>query len=225
MNPLDTVATALADDIVNAGLATRITLGRGDTATWALASPNATDARLTVIASLGSPEICGVWSYTLLSMGLQRETSMRAYFEAFRAAGLGLIAINPNGNGPDLLGSAFQEQFAHAAESLGKRRFGLLGFSMGGGMALQFIKGDAGIATRTAALALIDPTLPDRFHAQRSESILKERTLLVASEDPFSPGAIAATLFGIPAKTFPGLHGEMPCRALADVVTFFSQHA
>lgn len=225
MNSLDKQAVHIADDIVAKGLANRIDATGESGPYWYLATPGIERAPLTVIASLGSPEVCGVWSYTLLSMGLIEQTSMASYFESFTHAGLGLIAINPNCNGPDLMGEAFIEQFTHTASTLNGRPLGLLGFSMGGGMALQFIEGQADIAERIAGLVLIDPTLLGRFHPRRSTTILRDQTLLIASNDPMSPGNLASQLLDVPATAFSGLHGEMPYKAISDVVEFFRKKA
>lgn len=221
MNSLDQQAIQIADEIVAGGLARRVEIKSNTGTYWYLATPDAYTAQLTVIASPGSPEICGVWSYTLLTMGLLRETSLAAYFESFRHAGLGLIVINPNGNGPDLIGESFIAQFSHAADSLGSAPFGLLGFSMGGGMALQFIESSSDISGRVAGLALIDPTLPGRIQPRRSTAILRNKTLLISSEEPMSPGQLAGQLLDLPAVAYPGLHGEMPYKAREAVTAFF----
>jgi hypothetical protein len=52
--------------------------------------------------------------------------------------------------------------------------------------------------------------------------LLDNDTLLIASQsDVHSPGEIASILLGIPKISFPGIHGEMPNKALGEVIKFY----
>jgi hypothetical protein len=48
--------------------------------------------------------------------------------------------------------------------------------------------------------------------------------LLIASEGEVnSPGEIASALLRIPKISFPGIHGEMPNKALEEIIKFYEE--
>ncbi len=190
---------------------------------WVLATPGAFEQPIVILAALGYPEQVGVWSYTLLGQGRAGESSMEPYFRAFPSKGLGFVAINPNCLAPDMEGSSFLYQLERVVSRISEpNRIGLLGFSMGGGMVLDFLDRNPHLLSRTAGLALIDPTLPNRLRLRHTRPLLDSDTLLIASEgETRSPGKVASALLGVPAVSFSGIHGQMPGKALDRIVEFF----
>ena len=213
------VAGLLAD-----GVAEKVEFcGSDGTEYWNLASPDAFSKKLIVITILGYPEEAGVWSYSLLREGRVDESSMRAYFEGFGRAGIGMIAINPNYPKPDIEGLLFHDQLERLANRIGSdQQLGFIGFSMGGKILLEFLQRHEELHARTTGVALIDPTLPHRASAQNLRLLLDNKTLLISSEDErMSPGKIAEALLEIDSLSFPGAHGEMPSMATGEVLRFF----
>ncbi len=99
-----------------------------------------------------------------------------------------------------------------------------MGFSMGGKIVVDFLQGRPELLDRVAGLVLIDPTLSNRLEVGSIRHLLDNDTLLVASQgDVTSPGEIASVLLDIPKTSFPGIHGEMPNKALAEIVGFCEQ--
>ena len=192
---------------------------------WNLITPDAFDKKLIVIAVLGYPERAGVWSYTLLRQSRIDETSMESYFREFAANDFGLVAIDPNCFGPDIDGDTFIYQLQRViADIPAESKIGLLGFSMGGKILVEFLEQRPELLDRMAGLALIDPTLPNRLKVDNIRSLLDNDTLLIASEGEVdSPGDISSMLLGIGKVSFPGIHGEMPNKSLADVINFYKQ--
>lgn len=190
---------------------------------WILATPDAFEKRFVTVAALGYPELAGVWSYTLLRRSEIAETSMTPYFRRFCEQDWGLIAINPNCLAPDIEGSSFLYQLDGVASRISpKSACGLIGFSMGGGIVLDFLDRYPDFLERTVGLVLIDPTLPGRLRLTRTRALLESNTLLIASEgERNSPGKIASALLGIPAVCFPGIHGQMPTKALDRIMEFY----
>jgi hypothetical protein len=71
---------------------------------------------------------------------------------------------------------------------------------------------------------LIDPTLPNRLEVGNIRRLLDNDTLLIASQgEVHSPGEIASVLLQIPKISFAGIHGEMPNKALAQIIKFYQQ--
>lgn len=192
---------------------------------WILATPGAFEKRLVAIAVLGHPEQVGVWSYTLLSQRRVDESSMEPYFREFVRHDLGLVAINPNFFAPDIEGDAFFYQLDRAVSRIDPgTKCGLIGFSMGGRIVIEFLAQHPDILGRMAGLVLIDPTLPNRLKLDSIRNLLDRDTLLVASDgQPDSPGKIASALLDIPAVRIPGIHGEMPNKALRRIVEFYKE--
>jgi len=190
---------------------------------WNLITPGAFEKELIAIAVLGYPEIAGVWSFTLLSQSRVAETSMAPYFGDFGSQNVGLIAINPNLLAPDMEGDSFVYQLERViADTSGDMKLGFIGFSMGGRILIEFIEQRAEVLGRTAGLVLIDPFLPNRLRVANMRALLDKETLLVASEgEETSPGEIASILLEIPKISFPGIHGEMPNKALPQIIDFF----
>ena len=223
---LATLAGQLAESMVARNIAVKVheTDHRASDGYWALTTPGAFGKRLVTVAVLGYPEQVGVWSYTLLKQSRIDESSMEPYFAAFAQNDLGLVAINPNFPAPDMEGSSFLHQLDRALSNIpAESAVGLVGFSMGGRMLVEFLAGRPDVAARTAGLVLIDPTLPNRLSVGDIRSLLNTNTLLVASDgEPESPGKVASALLDIPAISFPGTHGEMPNKALADIVRFLA---
>ena len=95
---------------------------------------------------------------------------------------------------------------------------------MGGRIVVEFLERHPEIQKRVAGVALIDPTLPNRLKTKNIRHLLDKKTLLIASEGEMqSPGQIASALIEIPFISFPGIHGEMPNKALPDIIRFFQQ--
>ncbi|MHC4259249.1 MAG: alpha/beta hydrolase [Planctomycetota bacterium] len=190
---------------------------------WLLSTPNAFDQELIAVAVLGYPEQVGVWSYTLLKQSRTAESSMEPYFREFQNNKFGLVAINPNFFTPDIEGDTSHYQLDRAiADVPPQKRIGLIAFSMGGRIVIEFLEQHPELLNRIAGLVLIDPTLPNRLKLKNIRPLLDSNTLLIASEaDPQSPGRIASVLLDIPSISFPGIHGQMPNKALPDIVNFF----
>jgi len=194
---------------------------------WNLITPGAFDKPLVVIAVLGYPELAGVWSYTLLRQSRVSETSMESYFREFGRGDFGLVAINPNFPIPDIEGDSFIYQLERViADIAPDRKIGFMGFSMGGKILIEFLELRPQLLKRVAGLVLIDPTLPNRLNVGNIRSLLDNDTLLIASQsDVHSPGEIASVLLEIPKISFPGIHGQMPNKALGHIIEFFKGHS
>lgn len=216
------VANMLAANVAQKILETDERLGKEY---WVLATPNALEKRFIAVAILGYPEQVGVWSYTLLRQSRVNESSMEPYFREFATHDFGLIAINPNFIAPDIEGSSFLYQLDRVVSQItSEKRCGLIGFSMGGAIVLDFLDQRPSIMERVAGIVLIDPTLPSRLRLKNIRPLLDRDTLLVASEgEADSPGKFAASLLNIPAVSFPGIHGEMPNKALSRIIEFYQE--
>jgi len=192
---------------------------------WNLITPKAFDKKLIAIAVLGYPEQAGVWSYTLLRQERIDESSMEPYFHEFNRRDFGLVAINPNFLGPDIEGDSFIYQLERIISDIADdKKIGFIGFSMGGKILVEFLQQRPELLGRTAGLALIDPTLPNRLEVGNIRWLLDNDTLLIASQgDVQSPGEIASVLLGIPKISFPGIHGEMPNKALGEIIKFYKK--
>lgn len=190
-----------------------------------LITPNAFEKQIIVIVVLGYPEQTGVWSYTLLSQSRIAESSMEPYFNEFAQNDFGLIAIDPNCIAPDIEGDSFIYQLEQVVEDIAPdKKIGFIGFSMGGKILVDFLEQRPELLDRTAGLVLIDPTLSNRLEAGNIRSLLDTRTLLIASKgETYSPGDIASALLQIPKISFPGIHGEMPNKALPQIIDFYRQ--
>jgi len=194
---------------------------------WNLITPGAFEQKLVVIAVLGYPELAGVWSYTLLRQSRIGESSMETYFREFGRRDFGLIAINPNFPTPDIEGDSFVYQLERVmADIAPDTKIGFMGFSMGGRVLVEFLERRPELLGRVAGLVLIDPTLPNRLSIRNIRSLLDNDTLLIPSQsDIHSPGEIASVLLEIAKVSFPGIHGEMPNKALAHIIEFFERHS
>ena len=192
---------------------------------WNLITPNAFDKKLVAIAVLGYPEQAGVWSYTLLRQSRINESSMEPYFHEFGKHDFGLLAINPNFLGPDIEGDSFVYQLERVISDIAvDTKIGFIGFSMGGKILVEFLQQRSKLLNRMAGLVLIDPTLPNRLDVGNIRRLLDNDTLLIASQgEVHSPGEIASVLLGIPKISFPGIHGEMPNKALGEVIKFYKK--
>jgi pimeloyl-ACP methyl ester carboxylesterase len=190
-----------------------------------LITPNAFDKKLIVIAVLGYPEQVGVWSYTLLRQSRISESSMEPYFHEFTKHDFGLVAINPNCFGPDIEGDSFIYQLEQVVADIAPdRKIGFIGFSMGGKILVDFLQRRPELLDRVAGLVLIDPTLPNRLEVGNIRRLLDNDTLLIASQgEVHSPGEIASVLLQIPNISFTGIHGEMPNKALDQIIKFYQQ--
>lgn len=192
---------------------------------WNLITPGAFDKNLVVIAALGYPEQAGVWSYTLLRESRIAESSMEPYFREFAEHDFGLVAINPNSLAPDIEGDSFIYQLERVVADLGAdKKIGLMGFSMGGMIVVDFLQERPELLDRVSGLVLIDPTLSNRLEVGNIRSLLDNDTLLIASQgEVTSPGEIASVLLEIPKISFDGIHGEMPHKSLAEIIKFYEQ--
>jgi pimeloyl-ACP methyl ester carboxylesterase len=190
---------------------------------WNLITPNAFDRKLIVIVVLGYPERVGVWSYTLLRQSRISESSMEPYFDKFGKHNFGLVAIDPNFFGPDVEGDSFIYQLERVVTDIAAdKKIGFMGFSMGGKILVEFLEQRPKLLNRVAGLVLIDPTLPNRLKVENIRPLLDNDTLLIASEGQVvSPGEIASALLQIPKVSFRGIHGEMPNKAIAEIVKFY----
>lgn len=222
---LRAAAGGIVDSLSAEGLAERVvyTDTRVGRDYWVLATVGAFRKPVLAVAVLGYPEQVGVWSYTLVRQGRLDAASMEAYFRAFSAAGIGLVALNPNFFEPDIEGDTFFYQLDRVAADLGSgQRLGLIGFSMGGRIVVEFLQRRPDLHPHVAGLVLIDPTLPNRLTVSGIRNVLDESTLLIASAGAqSSPGDVASVLLGIPKVSFAGIHGEMPNKALVNLVDFF----
>jgi pimeloyl-ACP methyl ester carboxylesterase len=191
-----------------------------------LITPNTFEKKFIAIAVLGYPEQVGVWSYTLLSQSRIDESSMEPYFKEFVKNDFGLVAINPNCIAPDIEGDSFIYQLDHViADIAPDKKIGFIGFSMGGKVVVDFLQQRSELLDRTAGLVLIDPTLSNRLDVGNIRSLLDNNTLLIASKgEDYSPGDIASALLQIPKISFPGIHGEMPNKALPQIINFYRQY-
>ncbi len=192
---------------------------------WNLCTLNALDKEFVSIAVLGYPEQVGVWSYTLLRQSRIDESSMEPYFCEFGKHDFGLVAINPNFFGPDIEGDSFFYQLERiVADITPEKKVGFIGFSMGGKIVVEFLEQHPALLAGVAGLVLIDPTLPNRLKIENIRRLLDNNTLLIASEgEVTSPGEIASTLLEIPKISFPGIHGEMPNKALREIIKFYTE--
>jgi len=99
-----------------------------------------------------------------------------------------------------------------------------MGFSMGGMIVVDFLQERGELLDRVSGLVLIDPTLSNRLQVANVRRLLDNDTLLVASQgEVTSPGEIASVLLEIPKISFSGIHGEMPHKALAEIIKFYEQ--
>ena len=192
---------------------------------WNLSTPNAFDKEFISIAVLGYPEQVGVWSYTLLRQSRSSESSMKPYFHEFGKHDFGLVAINPNFFGPDIEGNSFIYQLERVVADIATdKNIWFIGFSMGGKIVVEFLEQRSELLARVAGLVLIDPTLPNRLKVENIRRLLDNDTLLIASEgEVTSPGDIASALLQIPKISFPGIHGEMPNKALRRIIEFYKE--
>jgi pimeloyl-ACP methyl ester carboxylesterase len=192
---------------------------------WNLITPGAFDRKLVAIVVLGYPEQVGVWSYTLLRQSRISESSMEPYFHEFDKHDYGLVAINPNYFFPDIEGDSFIYQLERiVADIAPDKKIGFIGFSMGGKILVEFLEQRCKFLNRVAGLVLIDPTLPNRLDIENIRRLLDNNTLLIASQsEVHSPGEIASVLLQIPKTSFPGIHGEMPNKALGEVIKFYKE--
>ena len=191
-----------------------------------LITPDAFEKNLIVVSILGYPEQVGVWSYTLLSQSRNTESSMEPYFNEFIKNDIGLIAINPNCIDPDIEGDSFIYQLDRIIADIAyDKKIGFIGFSMGGKVVVDFLQERPELLDRTTGLVLIDPTLSNRLEVGNIRPLLDKNTLLIASKgEDYSPGDIASALLQIPKRSFSGIHGEMPNKALPQIIEFFKQH-
>lgn len=192
-----------------------------------LITPDAFDKRFIAVAVLGYPERAGVWSYTLLRQSRLSESSMEPYFREFARHGFGLVAIDPNCFSPDIEGDSFIYQLERVVADVAPgRKIGFMGFSMGGKILVDFLEQRTELLSRTAGLVLIDPTLSNRLSVDNLRTLLDKDTLLIASQsEDQSPGEIASILLDIPKISFPGIHGEMPNKALNRIVDFYKERS
>jgi pimeloyl-ACP methyl ester carboxylesterase len=95
---------------------------------------------------------------------------------------------------------------------------------MGGMIAVDFLQERPELLDRVAGVVLIDPTLSNRLEVGNIRRLLDNDTLLIASQgEVTSPGEIASVLLEIPKTSFDGIHGEMPHKAMAEIVEFYEQ--
>jgi pimeloyl-ACP methyl ester carboxylesterase len=188
-----------------------------------LVTEGAFDKKFIAIAVLGFPERAGVWSYSLLGQGRVKESSMEGYFREFAKHGMGLVAIDPNFFGPDIEGESFVYQLSKVIADISpEKAISLIGFSMGGKILVEYLEQRPELQERICGLVLIDPTLPNRLDVGNIRGLLDENTLLIASEGAVqSPGDIASVLLQIPKITIAGIHGEMPNKALGEIIEFY----
>lgn len=224
---LDKAAGQVVADMVAAGVACKkiYTDSRVGKDYFNLTTADAFEKDLVVIVLSGYPEQTGVWSYTLVSDNRIDESSMEPYFTEFAAREIGLVVINPNCLAPDIEGDSFVYQLEKViADIAPDKKIGLIGFSMGGKVLVDFIEQRPELLSRIAGLVLIDPTLPNRLKTQNIRQLLDKDTLLIASQgQQHCPGEIAAILLEIEKISFEGIHGQMPNKALKEVLKFYAE--
>lgn len=224
---LDKIADLVTEELIQTGLAEKIFRKdeRISKEYFILCTPNAFKKKFVGIGVLGYPERVGVWSYTLLKNSKIDQSSMKPYFQLFSKKNWGFIAINPNYFQPDLGGETFKYQLNQIFLDLTpEQKIGLIGFSMGGKIIIEFLNENTDIMNQVIGLTLIDPTLPNRLHFQNISQLIQKNTLLIASiSENNSPGDIASVLLNIPKKSFEGIHGEIPNRSLAEIIKFYSK--
>jgi pimeloyl-ACP methyl ester carboxylesterase len=192
---------------------------------WILSTPDAFQKRFVAVVISGHPELTGVWSYTLLLQSCIKETSMQPYFTKFGAQDFGLAVLNPHFFGPDDEGDTYHYQLGKMLMQISSdQNLGIIAFSMGGRIAMEFLERHPEYVTRLAGLVLIDPTLPNRLRTDNIRELLDVNTLLIASEGRgVSLGQISSMLLKIPEISFQGIHGEMPNKALGRIIDFFKE--
>jgi hypothetical protein len=222
---LDKIADLVSEELIQSSLAEKKffkdeRIGREY---YVLSTPDAFKKKFVGIGVLGYPEKVGVWSYTLLKNSKIEQSSMKPYFQSFLNNNWGFIAINPNYFQPDLEGETFKYQLNQIFLNLTlEQKIGLIGFSMGGKIIIEFLNENTDILNQVIGLALIDPTLPNRLHFQNISRLIQRNTLLIASISEFnSPGDIASVLLNIPKKSFEGIHGEIPNKSLSEIIKFY----
>lgn len=224
---LDKVADLVTEELIQSGLAEKIfrkdeRIGKEY---FVLSTPDAFKKKFVCIGILGYPERVGVWSYTLLKNSKIEQSSMKPYFQLFLKKNWGFIAINPNYFQPDLEGDTFKYQLNQIISDLTpEQKIGLIGFSMGGKIIIEFLNENTDNLNQVIGLVLIDPTLPNRLHFHNISQLIQKNTLLIASISEFnSPGDIASILLNIPKKSFEGIHGEIPNKSLPEIIEFYSK--
>ena len=226
-NKLDKIADLVTEELIQSGLAEKIFLKdeRVGKEYFILSTPDASEKKFVGIGILGYPERVGVWSYTLIKNSKIEQSSMKPYFQDFFNKNWGFIAINPNYFHPDLEGETFKYQLNQIILNLKpEQKIGLIGFSMGGKIIIEFLNENTDILNKVIGLALIDPTLPNRLNFQNISQLIQKNTLLIASISEYnSPGDIASVLLNIPKKSFEGIHGEIPNKSLSEIIEFYSK--
>lgn len=224
---IQSTVDTIVGDLISRNLAEKLSFSdtRLSKEYWVLTTPQAFEKKLIVITLLGHPERVGVWSNTLLHQSRIQEASMEPFFREFQRLDVGLLAINPHFFGPDGTGDTYHFQLQQVLEHIPKeRQLGLIGFSMGGRVSLEFLEKHPSLIDRLAGLALIDPVLSPELRIEHTRSLLNTSTLLIASQGKgMSPGQTASLMLKIPKITYEGAHGEMPTMSLGKVADFFQQ--
>lgn len=95
---------------------------------------------------------------------------------------------------------------------------------MGGKILIDFLQQRPELFDRTAGLVLIDPTLSNMLEVGNIRTLLDNNTLLIVSRgESYSPGDIASAQLQIPKTSIAGIHGEMPNKALPQIIGFYRQ--
>ncbi|MFX0062730.1 MAG: hypothetical protein ACFFC7_11170 [Candidatus Hermodarchaeota archaeon] len=188
-----------------------------------LTTPNALKKQFVGILALGYPEKVGVWSYTLLKEGRIDASSMAAYFQAFLEHDWGLIAINPHFFGPDSSGAVYLSQLETVVKDLAQdTKIGLIGFSMGGLGVIGYLTENKNILSQIVGIILLDPLIMSSLGNNEINTFLQKNSLLF-SAGAGSLGEQASRLLRIPEIAIEGIHGEIPSKALKQIISFFKE--
>ncbi len=199
-----------------------------------LASQEVFDLTKILLLVSGIPEETGVWSYTLLQMGREDDSSMRPYFEMARNLGWGIIALNPHGGGIERGKSEYHLQMetvlGRLFEDDPSKTVVTLCFSAGGGMVFEYLNQHRAMAGKVSGAILIDtppPPLLKRSLTAEVQALIK-KTLLFGLEDEkgkLSMWARAtASVLGIgPVPVKAAWHGELPNLLIDEVAGFLKR--
>lgn len=224
MKKIDSIINNIIDNLLELELAEKLDVfsEKDKKKHYFLITPELTKKEFTCIIALGYPEKVGVWSNTLLKKNQINDSSMMAYFQAFRKENWGIIAINPHLFKPDSDGTQYLSQLQFAL-NLGNinSKLGFIGFSLGAYFTVEFLRLNTDILNRTRGIVLIDPFFKEKIDVDFLDSI-KEKIILFGAEDQGeSLGKIVSEQYNLPITMIKGIHGAIPNKALNKIIGFF----
>ena len=230
MEELRQQTISTVDDLRTDGLADYIECAdeRDGSTFRVLASPEAINKKQCAIVVSGIPEEAGVWSYTLISKGMQAETSMRPYFEMARDLNWGMLALNPHGRGRIGEKEEYFFQLRTVLSLLDRKNttadLVFLCFSAGGSIVFEYLNDHTRLVDRIRGIFLIDTTPPPLAAGSiktEVKNLLPKTKLygLIDKQNSMSPYASATSaILGIkPIPISAVYHGELPTLVLPDV--------